>query len=166
MKISKLGSSSWKDYRDLRLEALKSCPIMFGSSYDDEKKLTKKDWESRLSSKLSETLCCIDENDSLVGMITALYNPKKTQKHIAMIVSFYVVERYRGQGIGKRLFLALIKRIRQKRHIRKIKIQAAKINSAAIGMYLKFGFQKVGMLKKEVMVDRKYYDDVIMERLL
>jgi ribosomal protein S18 acetylase RimI-like enzyme len=166
MRIIKISKSRWKDYCDLRLEALKSCPIMFGCSYDDEKKLTRKDWESRLSSDLSETLCCIDEKDNLIGMITALYNPKKTQKHIAMIVSFYVIEKYRGQGLGKRLFMDIIKKIKQKKHIRKIKIQAAKINMAAIGMYQKFGFEIVGTLKKEVKVGGRYYDDLLMEKMV
>ncbi len=165
MEIKNIGSLRWKDYRALRLDALRSCPVFFGSSYNDELKLTKKDWENRLKSDTSESLFALDENNNLIGMITALYNQKETQDHVSTIVSFYVKEEHRGIGIGKKLLKELIAKIKEKKHIKKIKIQAAKINIGAIKLYEKFGFKTVGILKKEIKINGKYFDDLLMEKL-
>jgi RimJ/RimL family protein N-acetyltransferase len=166
MEMKSLPKSRWKEYKKLRLEMLRNCPIMFGSSHKDEMKMKQKDWEGRLSSKFSESIFAVDEKDKPVGMITAVYSQKQTQKHVSMIVSFYVSDSHRGQGIGKKLFAEILKRIKKRKGIRKIKIQAATVNQVAIGLYKGFGFEQVGLLKNEVMVDGKYYDDVVMEKMV
>ena len=37
IEIKKLLAKRWKELRDLRLEALRSSPLAFGSSFDEEK---------------------------------------------------------------------------------------------------------------------------------
>lgn len=165
MKIKTISSTRWRDYKNLRLEALKDCPVFFGSSYNDEKRLKNEEWKKRLESEFSDTLFAVDEKNILIGMITALYNPKETQNHVSTIVSFYVKEEHRGIGIGKKLLKDLVAKIKEKKHIKKIKIQAAKINIGAIKLYEKAGFKHVGILKKEIRIKGKYYDDILMEKL-
>ena len=43
--ITKLEENRWKEYRDLRLEALKREPIAFAPSYDEEKSITESNGE-------------------------------------------------------------------------------------------------------------------------
>jgi len=33
-------------------------------------------------------------------------------------------------------------------------------------MYKKFGFKKVGILNKEIKIKGRYYDDILMEKLI
>ena len=166
IKISTIKKSRWRDYKKLRLEALSNSPIAFGSSLSDEKKLTKKDWETRITSSITDTLFAIDEKNNLVGIIVALYDKKETQKHVARIVSFYVTPKFRGKKVGKILFEKILKKIKQKKSIKKIKIQLYSKNLVALNMYKKFGFKKIGILKKEIKINGRYYDDILMERLL
>jgi ribosomal protein S18 acetylase RimI-like enzyme len=166
IKITTIEKSRWKDYKKLRLEALTNDPITFGSSVNDEKKLTKKDWETRIMSSITDTLFAIDDNENLAGMIVALYEKKETQKHIARIVSFYVSPYFRRQKIGKSLFQKILTKIKQKKGIKKIKIQLYKNNLIALKMYKKFGFKKVGILNKEIKIKGRYYDDILMEKLI
>ncbi|MFX1453530.1 MAG: GNAT family N-acetyltransferase, partial [Promethearchaeota archaeon] len=64
IEVKKLSSDRWKNYRDLRLEALKSDPIAFSSSYEEEKIFPEKIWKKRINNALFAIL-----NDKLVGMI-------------------------------------------------------------------------------------------------
>ena len=46
VKVKKLYEKRWKEYRDLRLKALKSDSIAFGSSYEEEAIMTEDEWKS------------------------------------------------------------------------------------------------------------------------
>ena len=48
IEIKKLPPSRWKDFRDLRLEALQNEPLAFASSYEEEKKFTQDEWKRRI----------------------------------------------------------------------------------------------------------------------
>lgn len=42
--IKTLSSEDWEKFRDIRLEALQTDPLAFGSSYAEEKILTQSEW--------------------------------------------------------------------------------------------------------------------------
>ncbi len=84
--------------RDLRLEALKSDPSAFGSSFEEEVTLTEGEWKRRIRN----TLFAVSD-DKLIGMIVCLFNERPKTKHIAEIVGVYVTASYRGQGVSTRM---------------------------------------------------------------
>ena len=100
--IISIPKTRWKEYRDLRLEALKNYPPMFGSLYEDEVKFKEKEWTYRMDSDHSEMLFALDD-DKLIGTVAYFREPRKTQNHIANIVGMYVKKEYQRKGIGKKL---------------------------------------------------------------
>ena len=112
IEVKKLPPDRWKDYQNLRLEALKSDPIAFGSSYEEEKELTEDEWRRRTNNALFAL-----SNDKPVGMIVYISNIKIKTKHIANIFWIYVKHEYRNQGIGKRLIESAITAIQENRNV-------------------------------------------------
>ena len=98
VEIKKLSADRWKDYRSLRLEALKNDPTAFGSSYGEEMKLSEKEWKRRMKN----TLFALSDNKP-IGMIVYVFQKKAKIKHIANIFGVYVKREFRNRGIGKNL---------------------------------------------------------------
>ena len=161
MMIKKLLKKRWKDYKKLRLDALRNEPQAFGSSYEEEVKLTKTEWTKRIDNALFAVI-----NDKPVGMIVYFFNTKQKTSHIAHIFGFYVAKQHRRLGIGSKLFETAISTIKRNRHIRKIQLMVNPRQIAAIKIYEIQGFVKTGLLKRELMVKCKFHDELVMEKLL
>jgi len=85
INIKKLSANRWKEYRKLRLEALKSEPIAFSSAHEEEKKLSAEEWKKRIKN----ALFALDENNPM-GVIVYVFLDKIQIKHIANIYGFHV----------------------------------------------------------------------------
>ena len=96
--IEKLPDDRWKDYRDLRLEALKNAPSAFGSSFEEEEVLTEDEWKRRIQN----VLFAVSE-DTLIGMIVYAFNGRAKTRHSAEIFGVYVSAGHRGEGVGTRM---------------------------------------------------------------
>lgn len=161
MTVRKLPASRWKEYRDLRLEALKTDPIAFGSSYEEEVKLSKEEWKRRVK----DVLFALSENKP-VGMIVFRFQSKIKTKHIANIYGVYVKKEYRGRGIGSKLLESAIMAIKKDKNIIKIDLNVNPKQKSAATLYKKYGFKTIGILKKDLHVNGKFYDEMVMEKML
>lgn len=161
IQIGKLSSHRWKDFRDLRLEALQSDPLAFASSYKEEKLLTPEEWKKRVQNTLFAL-----SNDIPVGMIVYIISEKLKTNHIANLYGVYVKKEYRGQGIAKRLVESALSVIRQNASVSKIHLTVNAEQAVALALYKRFGFKTVGTLARELHVDGRFYDELILEKLL
>jgi ribosomal protein S18 acetylase RimI-like enzyme len=132
IEIRKLPPERWKDFCNLRLEALQSDPLAFASSYEEEKLLKPEEWKKRVDNTLFAL-----SNDTPVGMIVYIFNDKIKVIHIANIYGVYVKKEYRGQGIGKRLVEGALRIIQQNANVTKIHLTVTTEQTAAIALYKK-----------------------------
>lgn len=160
IEIKKLPITRYKEYKALRLEALKSDPTAFGSAYSEEKKLKENEWKRRLNS----VLFVLSDNKP-VGMIGHAFY-KGHNSHIAYIFGFYVNRKYRGQGIGRELLKSVLDAISKNKKIIKIELSVNTEQVAAIRLYEKNGFLVVGRFKKELKVNNRFFDEFTMEKML
>ena len=161
IKIKKMPTSRWKDYRNLRLESLKKDSISFSSSYDEEKKLSESEWKRRTRN----TLFALFDNIP-VGMIVYGFNDKIKIRHIANIYGFYVKQSYRNQGVGKKLIETSLSFIMKNKNIIKISLNVNPRQKSAVRLYKKFSFKVVGVMKKDLFVNGKFYDELILEKFI
>ena len=161
IKIKKLPDYRWKEYRDLRLESLKNEPTAFGSSYEEEIKLSDNEWKKRICNALFAFL-----NGKPAGMIVYIFNKKIKARHIANIFGVYVKKEFRGGGIGWKLVESAISLIKKNKRIIKINLCVNPKQKAALNLYKKFGFKKIGTLKKDLFVSGKFYDETVMEKMV
>ncbi len=161
IEIKKLPDDRWKDYRDLRLEALMSDPTAFGGSYEEEIILPDEKWVNRINNVLFAML-----DDKPVGMIVYIFNKGLKIKHIANIYGVYVKKEYRCQGVGKKLLENAISLILANKSIIKINLSVNPLQVAAVKLYEKYGFESVGILKNDLLIEGIFYDEVVMEKYI
>jgi L-amino acid N-acyltransferase YncA len=92
------------------------------------------------------------------------FSPRKAYDHVADF-SLYVERAWRGKGVGSRLLAALIERARGL-GFHKLVLAAFPWNAAGMALYLKHGFRTVGTYTEQGMLDGKWVDTIIMEKLL
>ncbi|MHB2037606.1 MAG: GNAT family N-acetyltransferase [Nitrososphaerales archaeon] len=159
--IRKLPRSRWKDYRNLRLEALKSDPSAFGSSFEEEVTLTEGEWKRRIQNILFAT-----SNDTPVGMIGCVFGDRLKAKHIAEIHGVYVSPGHRGEGIGTKMLGHALQMIRKNKRAVKAELWVNPEQLAAVKLYKKSGFVVSGKSKKSIKVGRMFFDMLLMEKML
>jgi len=84
--------------------------------------------------------------------------------HVAQLGTF-VVPDWRGRGVGRALFDATL-RFAAAAAYRKLVIQVRASNAPALAFYRQAGFTDCGRLTRQVVVDDREDDEVIMERWL
>ena len=161
IEITRLDEDRWQDYRALRLEALQEATIAFGSSYEEEMFLSEDAWKKRMKNAL---FAVVEGNPA--GILVLVFNHRAKTKHIAEIFSFYVKKDYRGTGIGKLLMETTLAEIGGQKDVIKVRLSVNPEQEAAMRLYRKYGFKTVGHLKKELNIDGRFHDELIMEKFV
>lgn len=165
IRIIGLPENRWKEYRALRLLAIKDSPEAFMDTEEETLAFPEEKWRQRLSSP-SGFMLFAEADEMLVGTISAFWEGGKRCRHVGHVVGFFVRKEYRGRGIGKQLFTAVLEKFKQYSHIEKICLGVVETQEAAHNLYKKFGFQEIGRKEKEQKVGDNYYDEHLMELLL
>ena len=162
MKITKLPTSRWLDYKNLYMESIVNSPQAFLWSKEEIGSKKDSEWQDRMKNMFF----AIADDEQLVGMAGSYCEEKKKLSHIANIVRVYVNPEYRGKGIGKQLLLTVIEDIKSKPEIKKIQLGVIATQTSAFNLYESVGFEKVGELKMAVKIDDHFYDQYLMEMIL
>lgn len=160
-EIRKLPQSKWKDYREIRLEGLKNDPEAFASSYEEELEFGEDVWKRRMPNVIFALV-----NGITAGVITCIAGHREKVKHTSDIFGFYVRKEYRNRGIGSMLLEAAISNIREDPEVKKINLSVSSTQVAAISLYQKTGFVKVGEATDQFLVNGKFSNEVFMELML
>ncbi|MGD0478357.1 MAG: GNAT family N-acetyltransferase [Nitrososphaerales archaeon] len=160
MEIRKLPADRWRDHRDLRLEALKSDPSAFGSSFEEEETFTEDEWRKRIQNVLFAL-----SDGRPIGMIVYVFDEGLKTKHIAEIYGFYVSANHRGEGVGTRLLERALLHIRKNKRVIKVTLAVNPEQRAAVKPYRRAGFVVTGRTEKELKVGRRFYGMLFMEKM-
>jgi ribosomal protein S18 acetylase RimI-like enzyme len=161
IEITILPPERWKEARELRLQGLKSAPLAFTSSYEEEVNLADVEWQRRMKNML----VALSDNKP-VGTLTYRFGEKMKSKHVAHLLGFYVSPEFSGRGVGKRLLEMVFELIQVNKNIVKIQLIVNPKQVTAVRLYKSMGFTVVGQMQKEIKVDEEFYDELIMEKLL
>lgn len=158
VKITELPSKRWKEYKLLRLGALKSDPGAFGQSYEKSVKDSDEKWKERLelSQKRDGWLFLFAKfRGELIGMMGARFD--SGSRNIAKIVAAYVNKDFRRKGIADKLLVKLLKELSQITGIEKVRVMVNRLQIPAVKLYKKENFKFLSS-KKMIMGDKKEYD--------
>src|SRR5215204_4060471 len=92
------------------------------------------------------------------------FNPRPAYDHVVDF-SVYVARAQRGRGIGDMLLGALEARARTSGY-HKMVLAAFPTNAAGMKLYERYGFRTVGIYQEQGMLDGRWVDVVVMERIL
>lgn len=167
MELRQLVAEDASAYWELRLEALKTSPEAFGTSYEEAMQRDNpiERVKGNLSVKGNYTFGAFDQS-KLVGMVTLAQESNLKMKHRANIFAMYVSPIGRGQGTGKALMRLAIKQARESREIEKINLSVVTSNEAAKNLYHQLGFKVFGTEDMALKVEDTYYGEHHMSLLL
>lgn len=111
----------------------------FGFSYNKESDFDLSKIEKYYSQMNRSIFLLYIEKDKIIGTIAL----KKHDKNIAELKRFYVVNEYRGQGVGKQLHSEILKYARVFKY-KKIILDTTPNMLKAIGFYARAGYRKIG----------------------
>jgi L-amino acid N-acyltransferase YncA len=93
-----------------------------------------------------------------------VFNARRAYDHVADF-SLYVERGWRGRGVGRRLLEALVARARGLGY-HKLVLSAFTFNPAGMQVYRRAGFREVGVYREQGLLDGRWVDTVVMEKIL
>jgi len=93
-----------------------------------------------------------------------VFNAREAYRHVADI-SVYAERTWRGKGVGRTLLSRLVELGRQ-HGFHKLVLSAFPTNTGGMALYEKLGFRTVGIYKEQGLLDGKWVDTIVMEKLL
>lgn len=169
ISIGTLKKEQWQDYRDIWLEALKESPEAFTATYEDQSAISDDIWKQRLDAVIRErdgiiVFALVDNKP--IGMVGAYFEDNPKFRHIATVWGAYVKPEYRKQGVARDMANELFRRLQEVERIVKIKTYSITNGHLAVNVYRHFGFEIIGISKKELLINGLFYDVYIMEKFI
>ncbi len=157
MKIRLLEPKDCPTFKGLRLEALLQHPEAFGSSYEEESKLTEEAFQ--------QGFCTCDVfgafvNDELVGCAGFFIYAAEKMSHRGCLFSMYTKDTHRNRGTADALIKAIIDHA--KKCVIQLHLTVVTTNHAAIRLYQKYGFTIYGTEPRSLKIGECFYDEHLM----
>jgi L-amino acid N-acyltransferase YncA len=92
------------------------------------------------------------------------FNPREAYRHVADL-SIYVDRGYRGKGVG-RVVLGRVVELGRELAYHKLVLSAFPFNAAGMALYERLGFRTVGIYEEQGLLDGRWVDTIVMEKLL
>jgi ribosomal protein S18 acetylase RimI-like enzyme len=162
VSVAELGSEDWRDLRTIRLEALRSEPAAYSSSYEETLAWSDEDWRRRLANDHRLHLLARAQNRP-IGIVGGYLGSDEGDDSVAVVFGMYVTREHRGKGIGRLLLTSLIERLSAFPQITTIRLGVTETQDPARRLYESAGFQVVGKTEEGIVVDDRRYDELIME---
>ncbi len=143
-KIIKLKPRDWKDYKELRLRALKAEPQAFLVSYEEELAIPDEKWQQRLQKAgkgRSWILFAKDTSDRLTSMVGGYRSDDNIKNHSAEIWGAYVDKDSRGKGVGKNLMENMIGELKNNPEVEIAVLEVSADQVPAQKLYESLGFE-------------------------
>jgi GNAT superfamily N-acetyltransferase len=148
----------WQAMRDIRLEALKTAPTAFGSTYEREAVFGEQDWLRRIA-RGGNFLAHIPETSEPVGLIGGY--PESAD--VVELVSMYVRPQARGRGVGEALVATVFGWARE-RGAKTVQLWVTESNDHARALYERCGFEPTG--ERQPLPSDPAQDEIAMARPL
>ena len=156
--IKQLNKNDWREWKEIRLEALKKSPDSFVSSFEEENKTPDNMWAEQLENSLKFGYFI---NDEIVGCSGLLIEKATKISHTGSLLGMYVKDGFRRSGVGFDL-VNFVKNYAKENHIKHLYLGCNAENLGAVKLYKKCGFKVYGTRPDYTKIDNKFYDDLIM----
>lgn len=129
---------------------------LYGKSVEEEEKFI-----NDISSKENNLFIIAEINGEIVGNLRFTGGPRERTAHTGEF-GVSVLKRYWGNRIGEKLIRYLISWSEEGEIIKKINLIVREDNKKAINLYKKLGFLEEGLIRRDFLIDDKFYDSLLM----
>jgi len=163
--IRRVNPSDWNEVKLLRLRALATDPMAFGSTFERESTYPDNLWAERAQRAAVApdyaTWVAVGTNDRLVGLVTVI-----PEADSLMVVAMWVEPEQRGSGLGGQLLDALLEWVRKAHPSTRVRLFVNPALGPAVRLYERRGFVFTGVedplphspstaIKEMVLTDRR-----------
>lgn len=135
--------------------------ITFGKNEFSMSVEAEQDYIKRINSMdNSKNVLIIIENE-IVGIASITSVQKERMKHNGTL-GISIRKKYWGIGLGSEIMAYLIDWAKSNKITKKINLLVREDNIRGVKLYEKFGFEKEGLLKKDICVNGVYYNTIAM----
>lgn len=162
METRKLNETDAKKYQEIRLNALKTDPEAFGSTYEREVEFTLEQVASRIAPTKDRFVLGALHNGKLVGTVTFMRESGLKTCHKGNVFGMYVKPDFRGKAIGKALLSELIEQAKLCEGLEQINLAVVTGNRSAEKLYNSLGFEVYGTERHALKFNGHYFDEHLM----
>jgi L-amino acid N-acyltransferase YncA len=168
--IRSLNIDDWKEFRILRLKALKEEPKAYGIAMEDEIGKSDEEWKSLCLDAFEgngKWFFVAEHEGKLIGMLGATQLFGRYMQHQVEICSAFVEAPFRRQGVLTDLYNGLERQLQEVSHLEQMIVWVTlHENQSSKYVFEKFGFKLAGTLSKTVKFENKYYNCCWLEASL
>jgi L-amino acid N-acyltransferase YncA len=103
-------------------------------------------------------------NEPIAWASLNVFNAREAYRFVADI-SVYVERAWRGKGVGRVLLERLVE-LGREHGFHKLVLSAFPFNPGGMALYAALGFRTVGVYQEQGLLDGRWVDTIVMERLL
>lgn len=155
--IRRLAEEDVRDYRQIRLSALRNTPDAFASTYDAEAALPDEQHARRLAT--SEVFGAYAEG-RIIGVLGCKRFDNAREIHKAFLWGFYVEPPFRRSGVASGLLNASLHAVQK--GVEQVLLTVVADNRPAIALYERFGFRPYGLEPRSLFSSGAYLDEMLM----
>lgn len=159
--IKRATASDWMAFRQIRLEALRTEEVNFGSAYEEWVDLTDEEWRRRLEIPVFLAF----RGEEPVGVIGLQREQGVKLKHRALVIMVYVRNDVRGSGLAKRLLDSVVEQA-SRDGIRQLELHVRAENATAVRFYKREGFVEIGHIPAATIFEGREVAEFLMCRRL
>ncbi|MGG2466481.1 GNAT family N-acetyltransferase [Paraclostridium bifermentans] len=135
--------------------------ITFGKNEFSMNVEAEQNYIERINSMDNSKNVLIIIEDEIVGIASITSVQKERMKHNGTL-GISIRKKYWGIGLGSEIMAYLIDWAKSNKITKKINLLVREDNIKGVKLYEKFGFEKEGLLKKDICVNGVYYNTITM----
>jgi ribosomal protein S18 acetylase RimI-like enzyme len=146
-QVRRILADEWRQYRELRLEALKDSPLAFVEQYDAAAARGDRYWQDRVARSATGPTSCTFvaiHAGRFIGKASCFVEPDITEYRSVHVVGVYVTPRFRGQPVAETLMMAILRWAREEAGAARIRLFVMESNDRAAAFYRRVGFVPTG----------------------
>lgn len=157
--IRQLDRADVEAFVTLRRQGLRSHPLAFGASVEDETGWTPESMVSMFNTRGQSAVFGAVVDERLVGIVGLRRHGARKSEHRAFIWGMYVEPEARRQGVGRQLLAAAIQESRKWRGVLQVQLTVTEAAAGARRLYETSGFRAWGREPRVLCWNGAYADE-------
>lgn len=160
MEFRLLKNEDLSEFKSLLLFSLKESPKAFSDSPSEIENQSDNYFLNRLTivGNPAESFVLGAFDPNLQAMLTYRRDQRIKARHKSTVYSMYVHPSFRDKGIGSKLMKELLRRAHDLVGLEQIHVWVMNSERSARDFYMRLGFQPVGTVHKDLVVNGQYVD--------